>query len=118
MKLTVWLIALLLAAQILPAQNKVTGKVVDAMNRQPLQDATITIINPGDSAAVGFAIADKTGLFEIKNLKKGSFILGVSYTGYREFIKNLDISLSQFVINLDTIFLFQNTSMLQSVIIS
>jgi len=118
MRKTVLLILLLFSAYILTAQNKVTGKVVDGMNRFPLPDATVTLINPADSAAVGFAVADKNGLFEIKNLKKGSYLLGITYTGYRPFTKNLDITLSQFVIDLDTIYMQPDTSMLSSVVVS
>ncbi|HEY8893715.1 MAG TPA: carboxypeptidase regulatory-like domain-containing protein, partial [Niastella sp.] len=118
MRITFLLILLLFTAQFLTAQNKVTGKVVDAVGKFPLADATVTLINPDDSSAAGFAVVDKTGLFEIKNLKKGNFMLGITYTGYRPFTKNLDITLSQFVIDLDTVFMQPDTSMMQSVIVS
>jgi len=118
MRIIFLLILLLFTAQFLTAQNKVTGKVVDAVGKFPLADATVTLINPDDSSAAGFAVVDKSGLFEIKNLRKGNFILGITYTGYRPYTKNLDITLSQFVIDLDTVFMQPDTSMMQSVVVS
>jgi hypothetical protein len=112
------LILLLFTIQFLSAQNKISGTVMDGINKFPLTDATVTIINPADSAAIGFSVADKTGYFEIKNLQKGNYLLGVTFTGYRPYTKNLNITLSQFVISLDTIFMQPDTSTLQSVVIS
>jgi hypothetical protein len=117
MRIVTLFILLLCTAQFVTAQNKISGKVVDAMNRLPLPDATVTIINPVDSAAVGFAVVDKTGLFEIKNLSKGNYILGITYTGYSPFKKNLDITQSQFVISLDTVFMSLDTNMMTSVVV-
>ncbi|OQP62780.1 hypothetical protein A3860_26050 [Niastella vici] len=111
------IVLLLCITSTAAAQNKISGKVVDAMNRLPLPDATVTIINPIDSAAVGFAVVDKTGLFEIKNLGKGNFILGITYTGYGAYRKELNITQSQFVMDLDTVFLSLDTSMMNTVVV-
>lgn len=117
MRIVTLFILLLFTAQFVTAQNKISGKVIDARYRFPLPGATVTIINPVDSAAVGFAVAGKTGLFEIKNLKKGNYILGVTYTGYRPFTKDLNITQPQFVIDLDTVFLQPDTVMMTSVVV-
>src|SRR5690606_11030599 len=108
----------ILCGQLLVAQYKLTGKVVDAQNRLPLPDATVTIMNPADSATVGFAVADKTGLFEIRNIAKGSFLVGITFTGYSGFEKKLDFTTSQLVIDLDTIFMQMDTSMLAGVVVT
>lgn len=109
---------LLCTAQFVTAQNKISGKVVDAMNRLPLPDATVTIIDPVDSSAIGFAVVDKTGLFEIKNLKTGKYELGITFTGYAPYKKKLDITQTQFVMDMDTVFMSLDTlSMLGSVVV-
>ncbi|OQP66152.1 outer membrane beta-barrel protein [Niastella populi] len=117
MRIATLFILFVLSAQFVTAQNKISGKVVDAMNRLPLPDATVTIINPVDSAAVGFAVVDKTGLFEIRNLGKGNYVLGITFTGYNPFKKDLAITETQFTINLDTVFLSLDTNMLGSVVV-
>jgi hypothetical protein len=119
MRIVTLFILFVFTTQFVTAQNKISGKVVDATNRLPLPDATVTIINPVDSAAVGFAVADKTGSFEIKNLVKGNFVLGITFTGYAPFKKNLNITQSSFVMNLDTVFMQLDTSlMMNSVVVT
>lgn len=117
MRIVTLFILLVLTAQFVTAQNKISGKVVDAMNRLPLPDATVTIINPVDSSAMGFAVVGKTGLFEIKNLTKGKFVLGITFTGYSPYKKDLTITETQFTIDLDTIYLSLDTNMLGSVVV-
>jgi hypothetical protein len=117
MRIVTLFILFIVIAQFVTAQNKISGKVVDAMNRLPLPDATVTIINPIDSSSVGFAVVGKTGLFEIKNLKKGNYSLGITYTGYSPFKKDLTITETQFTIDLDTIYLALDTNMLGSVVV-
>jgi hypothetical protein len=117
MRIVTLFILFIFTAQFVTAQNKISGKVVDAQNRLPLPDATVTIINPVDSAAIGFAVADKTGLFEIKNLIKGNFVLGITFTGYSPYTKHLNITQSQFVMDLDTIFMQLDTSLMMGAII-
>ena len=117
MRIVTLLILFSLTAQFVTAQNKISGKIVDAQNRLPLPDATVTIMNPVDSAAIGFAVADKTGLFEIKNLIKGNFVLGITFTGYAPYTKHLNITQSQFVIDLDTVFMQLDTSLMMGAVI-
>lgn len=117
MRIVTLFILTVFSAQLVTAQNKISGKVVDAMNKLPLPDATVTIINPVDSAAMGFAVADKTGLFEIKNLPKGNFLLGITFTGYAPYTKHLNITQPQFVMNLDTIFLQLDSSLMMTSVI-
>jgi hypothetical protein len=117
MRIVTLFMLLIFTAQFVAAQNKISGKVVDAQNRLPLPDATVTIINPVDSAAIGFAVADKTGLFEIKNLIKGNFVLGITFTGYAPYTKHLNITQSQFVMDLDTVFMQLDTSLMMGAVI-
>lgn len=113
---------LLMSLMAIQAQTKpvgnIKGKVLDGQNKLPLPSATITILNKIDSAAAGFAVADKTGAFEIKNVPAGNYILGISFTGYQEFIRNIAITAARPSIDLDTVLLKNDTSMLASVIVS
>lgn len=106
---------------VLPAQTKISGNikgiVVDSLNGQPLPNATISLVSKDDSSGAGFAIAGKDGLFEIKNLGKGTYILGISFTGYRQLVKHIDINAAAFKIDLGTISLGADTSMLAGVLV-
>jgi hypothetical protein len=98
--------------------GSIKGTVVDAQNKLPLPDATVTVLSRDDSAAVGFAVAAKTGAFEIKNIPAGQFIFTISFTGYAPFIKNIEINASLSVINLDSVMLQTDTNMLAGVVIT
>jgi hypothetical protein len=122
MKLCSLLVLFCLAAFCAHSQQKtagsIKGTVVDVQNRLPLPDATITVLAREDSTAVGFAVAAKTGAFEIKNIPAGQFIFTISFTGYSPFVKNIEITPSLSAINFDTVFLQTDTSMLQGVVIT
>lgn len=122
MKLFTLTLLTLLTGYGLFAQQKVTGsikgKVVDVINNLPLPDATITITSKEDSAAIGFSVTDKTGSFEIKNIPGGNYILGISFTGYAPFIRDLNITATKADYNLDTVKLYTDTSMMASVIVT
>ena len=104
------------------AQNKVTGtikgKVLDTLNKLPLTNATITIIDKADSASVAFAVSGKQGEFELKNVPQGNYILGITYVGYAEFLKHIAINASRTDIDLGDVLLSNDTNMLQSVIVT
>jgi uncharacterized membrane protein YgcG len=122
MKFVTLTLFLLITGYCVFAQQKVAGsvkgKVVDVINNLPLPDATITLITQEDSANVGFAVADKTGSFEIKNIPAGSFIVGISFTGYAQFIRHISITVAKPVIDLETVKMKTDTSMLTSVIVT
>lgn len=96
----------------------IKGKVVDAETRTPLTDATITILSKEDSSAVGFSVADKTGAFEIKNMKAGSFIVGVTFTGYQPLFRNIEVTAARPVADLDTLKIFTGSGTLATVTIT
>lgn len=122
MKQSTLLVLLSLAAFFSYGQQKtagsIKGTVVDAQNRLPLPDATITVLSREDSVAVGFTVAAKTGAFEIKNIPAGQFILTISFTGFSPFEKNIEISPSLSILDLDTVLLETDTTMLMGVVIT
>jgi hypothetical protein len=96
----------------------IKGKVVDADSRAPLTDATVTVLAKEDSSAVGFSIADKTGAFEIKNMKAGSYILGITFTGYKSLFRNVDLNASRPYIDLDTLRIASGYGTLENITIT
>lgn len=69
----------------------VRGKLVDTAARQPLSEATVSILLVNDSSLVSFILSDKKGFFEITNLDTGKYILMISFSGYENYIKNFSI---------------------------
>lgn len=66
---------------------KINGTVLE--NKQPVPYATVSVLSLPDSNLVTGAISDENGEFEIKNLKKGKYLLKVDFLGYESIYKNL-----------------------------
>ena len=67
-------------AQI-PARISVKGTVIDSSNTT-LPSATIMLLTPKDSTLVSYGRTENDGQFEIKGVKRGTYLLKISYMGY------------------------------------
>ncbi len=67
------------------AQNTgtVSGKLVDSVTQQILKGATLSILNPKDSSVVFSKASGDNGIFSIPNVPMGSYILKITFEGYR-----------------------------------
>jgi Outer membrane protein beta-barrel family/CarboxypepD_reg-like domain len=89
MKKLILLLCILSSAFITHAQvnGSVKGKLLDTAGKQPLSEATVSVMLVKDSSLVSFSLSDKKGNFEITNLDAGGYLLMISYTGYENFKK-------------------------------
>lgn len=71
---------------------KITGKVVDASNNEPLEYATVKLLNRPDSTLETGSVTNSNGEFLIETRKKGDFWVQINYIGYTKTIKELNIS--------------------------
>ena len=72
--------------------GSVKGKLLDTAGKQPLSEATVSVMLVKDSSLVSFSLSDKKGNFEITNLDAGNYLLMISYTGYENFKKPFSIT--------------------------
>ncbi len=107
---SIWAI-LAIALQSSYCQNKITGKVIDAVCRQPLENVTVTngLLNGGNT------ITDQYGNFSLvctENIETISF----SFIGYKSIIlkndgkRELKIDMQPDVLNLKDVVVIQNNS--------
>lgn len=62
--------------------GKVTGAVMDAATKTPLELATVTIFGQ-DSSVIAYQLSDKDGLFNFEKLPlKKKLLVSITYTGY------------------------------------
>lgn len=69
----------------LSAQNagvEVKGIVVEEGNDQPVEQATVRLLNVKDSTLVRGVASGKDGAFSLKNIKSGNYLLNVSFVGF------------------------------------
>jgi uncharacterized surface anchored protein len=94
MKKLILLLCIFPSAFIAQAQinGSVKGKLIDTTAKQPLSEATVSVMLVKDSSLVSFSVSDKKGSFEITNLDAGNYLLMISYTGYENFKKEFSIT--------------------------
>src|SRR6478736_7417252 len=69
----------------------ITGQVLDSLSN-PLPSATVMLLNPKDSSLVNFSVSDARGVFEMKNVNRGSYQVKVTFVGLAPFTKNISTS--------------------------
>jgi hypothetical protein len=119
MKITIpALILLCLSTFSVFAQNSysIKGSVADTAANSKLTNATIAVLNAKDSLLQKFTRVNE-GQFAINNLKKGKFILLVSYSGYADFVERFTLDSAHTTYDFGRIKMILKTQLLQEVII-
>ncbi|WP_077402870.1 outer membrane beta-barrel protein [Cellulophaga omnivescoria] len=70
-------------------KNGIIGKVFEE-NNQPIEAATVTLLNPKDSTYIDYTITNTTGYFNLDKAKEGNYILQISSMGFESFFKNIN----------------------------
>jgi len=94
MKLTITLLTfcLLLTCSAF-AQNpySIKGSVADTTSNAKLANTTVSVLNEKDSTLVKFTRVNTAGSFSIGNLRKGKFILLVTYPDYADYVERFTL---------------------------
>ena len=73
-----------LSAQNNSERGSVSGKVIDAVTKQPVDYATISIFKQGAASPFNGASTDQNGNFKIDNIQPGDYSLTVDFLGYKQ----------------------------------
>ncbi len=80
---------------ILTGQDlKIQGKILNQGN-QELEAATVVLITAKDSLYKGFTLTGSDGKFLLSNLDEGDYVLQISYLGYKQSNKTVELSESK-----------------------
>ena len=92
MKRFLVLLVLISIASISYGQDNafIKGQITDSESN-PLLSATVVILSEKDSSIVSFALTNKEGVFDIKDIKTGNHILQVSYLGFDQYSKSINV---------------------------
>ncbi len=100
------------------AQNtgKITGKVIDADTKVPVDYATISIAKAGTTIAINGMITDAKGGFTLKNIPIGEYTISIDFVGYkRGTVNHIVVSNTANSIVVPDILLVPNQNQLQGV---
>jgi len=76
-----------LISGVLMAQTfSIKGKITESGTGKHLSDANVSLLNTSFAT-----VSDASGVFEFKNVSPGNFTLKVSFIGYKEFIKEINL---------------------------
>jgi hypothetical protein len=93
------------------------GKVFDKQNKLVLPSTTASLLNTIDSSMIGFTVSNKEGLFELKNIPAGVYLLNLTFTGYLDLYRTIRVSPDKPLLELGDIFMEPDTSMLAAVVV-
>lgn len=72
------------------AQHTIQSKIVSKSTGKPLEFAAVRLLKP-DSTLITGVTTDSTGIFVLKNVNPGKYILNVSSIGYKTVNQNLQL---------------------------
>jgi ferric enterobactin receptor len=78
------IICLTVKAQNNIITGKISGKVTDAVTKQPVDYATVSVYKQGSISPFNGASTDPTGNFTINNIPPGDYSLTVDFLGYKQ----------------------------------
>ena len=70
----------------------VTGSIVEQGSDTPIEQASVRVLNVKDSAMVRGVVSARNGSFTLKNVKKGSYLLHITFIGYDPLYQPLQIT--------------------------
>ena len=84
-----------LCTLIASAQNKtiaITGRVIEADNKEPIEMATVQLLSLPDSTQAAGVITSENGSFALPKVKEGDYLLRISFIGFNT--ESLPLTLS------------------------
>ena len=90
--------------------------MIDSLSSQPVEYATVTVIDKVTQHVVNGAVSDSKGLFEVAGLATGSYKLAVEFIGYNK--KTIEVDPGGRKTALGNILLAPTTQALKSVTIT
>ena len=96
----------------------ISGKIKDSSSQETLPFAHIELKSILDSNFVSGAISDENGTFILKNILPEEYILGFSFIGYQKKYKTIFIGKSSEIIDLGTLYLIEDNTTLENVVIT
>ncbi len=92
MRTAIAITLLALCVQAAGQNLQLTGDVLDE-KAQPLPSAVAVLLDPADSTLLYFSVAGNNGKFELRNVKRGNYVLQVSLLGFNTLYRKLSVPL-------------------------
>ncbi|MCC8154887.1 MAG: outer membrane beta-barrel protein [Tannerellaceae bacterium] len=75
-----------------PSGVEVKGVIIEEGNKEPIEQATVRLLNVKDSTFIGGVASSRNGAFSLKNIKPGHYLLHISYIGFDPLYQPLQVT--------------------------
>lgn len=100
-----------------PGTGTISGKLIDQTTKEPVALANIRILQQKDSTFVTGQASKNDGSFSIP-VKYGSYIVHISFLGYKDIYKNVQVSASAPAVQLGTLLVYPSQIALSEIVIA
>jgi outer membrane receptor protein involved in Fe transport len=98
--------------------GEISGRVIEAETKQPIEYANIVVFRSSDSTQVTGGISNTEGIFELSSIPPGSYYVNIQFIGFeREIRENISIKRNNLRADLGTIELSAGAISLDNVLI-
>ncbi|AKD03845.1 TonB-dependent receptor [Pontibacter korlensis] len=98
---------------------KISGVILDAETKQPIEFATVALINLSTGKPIDGTMADDNGRFTLQKVTAGKYKLNVSFLGYQlQVVENVTVSSDNAEVNVGTVSLASDAKKLNEVVIT
>ena len=116
--LSILLLLCALCASQVQAASTINGMLVDARDTTALIAATVKLLKAGrDSTYVDGVVTDAKGIFNLKGVKPGHYIIKCSYLGYDNATRRVTVGTDGRDVNVGLIALDMSGKMLDEVVV-
>ena len=109
---------LLLCAIGADAQGVVKGKVLDKKSNEALEYINVVVTKRGEEKILKGALTDVSGNFTVTGLADGNYTLKVSFTGYKDLVRNFTISSKSRTRHFTALYLSEDSHLLEEVTVT
>lgn len=115
---SILLLSLCLFTSLFLSAQTIKGKLIEAKTKQGVPFATLALTDQSTPNLIKYANSDTSGLFELRNVPQGKYLLVVNLLGYQKTQQEILINDSLNVLELGNILLSEDLNLLKEVIIS
>ena len=96
----------------------ISGFVKDSESGDALMRATVQIMQPDSTKMVTGGVTNNIGGYTIKNVSPGTYVVKISYIGYHNFFRKVELKEGQTTHNVGTVMLIPSSVMLQTAVVT
>jgi hypothetical protein len=100
------------------ADGVIKGTLWDTASKQPISNATVTVLNIKDSSIVTYTLSNKSGAFEITMLALGGYQLVISHQSIETIKKNVSISAENKMVDMGKLSVRKQIKVLDGVVVT